>query len=76
MHNGLRELYECIDCGNIFSETQGTPMQDIKSPISKVAGVLKVRSEGLGVRATGRCFGIHKNIVIEWEEKFQLRKHR
>ena len=49
-------------------------MQDIKSPISKVAGVLKVRSEGLGVRATSRCFGMHKNTVIEWEEKFSAQK--
>jgi hypothetical protein len=49
-------------------------MQDIKSPISKVAGVLKVRSEGLGVRATGRCFGMHKNTVIEWEKRFSAQK--
>lgn len=73
-HNGSRELHECIDCGHIFSETQGTPMQDIKSPISKVASVIKVRSEGLGVRATGRCFDIHKNTVVKWEEKFSSQK--
>jgi len=47
VHKGSRELHQCSQCGNIFSETWGTPMQDLKSPTSKVASVLRVRSEGL-----------------------------
>ncbi len=70
VHNGERRLYKCIECGNIFSETSGTPMQDIKSSISKVASALKIRSEGLGLRATGRVLGIHKNTVSTWERLF------
>ncbi|SMN02211.1 hypothetical protein SPONN_578 [uncultured Candidatus Thioglobus sp.] len=49
-------------------------MQDLKSPISKVARVLRVRSEGLGQRAAARCFGIHKNTVAVWESKFASQK--
>lgn len=49
-------------------------MRDLKSPISKVASVIRVRSEGLGLRATGRCFGIHKNTVTDWENKFAEQK--
>jgi hypothetical protein len=49
-------------------------MKGLKSPLSKVAGVIRVRSEGLGQRATGRCFGIHKNTVAEWENKFAGQK--
>jgi len=45
-------------------------MQDIKSPISKVASVLKIRSEGMGLRATGRVLGIHKNTISKWERLF------
>jgi len=68
--NGERCLCKCIECGNIFSETYGTPMQDIKSPISKVAAALKIRSEGMGLRATGRVLGMHKNTVSKWERLF------
>ena len=74
LNNGPRKLYECKDCGNLFSETWGTPMKDLKTPISKIASVIRVRSEGLGQRATGRCFGIHKNTVADWEYKFAEQK--
>ena len=70
VHNGYRQLLKCDECGNVFSETAGTPMQDIKSPISKVASVLKIRSEGMGLRATGRVLGMHKKTVSEWEYRF------
>lgn len=73
-HNGPRQLHECLECGKVFSQTYGTPMQDLKSPISKVASVLKVRSEGLGLRATARCFAIHKQTVSDWENKFAAQK--
>ena len=73
-HNGVRELHECAHCRTLFSETKGTPMQGLKSPISKVAGVLRVRSEGLGLRATARCFGVHKNTVTQWEHRFAEQK--
>ena len=49
-------------------------MQGLKSPISKIASVIRVRSEGLGQRATGRCFDIHKNTVAEWEIRFAEQK--
>lgn len=74
VHNGPRALHECKDCGNVFSETYGTPMKDLKSPLSKVGSVIRVRSEGLGLRATARCFDIHKNTVSEWEKRFAEQK--
>lgn len=74
LHNGSRELHECQSCGTLFSGTKGTPMEGLKSPISKVASVIRVRSEGLGLRATARCFGIHKNTVTEWEKRFAEQK--
>ena len=49
-------------------------MEHLKTPLSKVAGVLRVRSEGMGQRATARVFGIHKNTVKEWEERFAAQK--
>lgn len=74
VHNGCRQLHECEDCQTVFSETYGTPMKNIKTEISKIASVIRVRSEGIGQRAAGRCFGIHKNTVADWENRFAEQK--
>lgn len=68
--NGTRNLHACAVCGEIFSETAGTPMQGIKTPISKVAAALRLRGEGMGLRATARILGTHKNTIAEWERRF------
>ena len=49
-------------------------MEGLKSPISKVALALKMRSEGLGLRATGRVLGSDKKTVTSWEERFAGQK--
>ena len=49
-------------------------MAQLNTALGKVAGVIRVRSEGLGLRATGRVFGVHKNTVSEWETKFSKQK--
>jgi transposase-like protein len=54
VHNGDRRLFFCKTCQTRFSETKKTVMENTKTPISKVASALKLRSEGLGLRATGR----------------------
>ena len=74
--HGKRQLFKCNECDNVFAETAGTPMQDLKSPISKVAGVLKVRSEGMGLRATARVFGMHKNTSAIRRLSFRLQRRR
>ena len=38
--HGKLQLFKCNECENVFAETAGTPMQYLKSPISKVAGGL------------------------------------
>ena len=74
LHNGDRLLFEYNICHNRFSETTGSPMENIKSPISKVALALKMRSEGLGLRATGRVLGSDKHTITRWEERFADQK--
>ncbi|MBF0419462.1 MAG: IS1 family transposase [Magnetococcales bacterium] len=74
VHNGDRSLHRCKGCGAIFSETFGTPMENLKSPISKVASALKIRSEGMGLRATGRVMDMDKNTISEWERRFADQK--
>jgi transposase-like protein len=70
VHNSERHLLKCNECGNIFSETIGTPIQDIKSPLSKLASVLKICSEGMRLRSTGRVLGIPKKTVSKCEYRF------
>jgi transposase-like protein len=70
VHNGDRRLLVCKTCKTRFSETQKTVIENIKTPISKVASDLKLRSEGLGLRATGRILNSHKNTISEWETRF------
>ena len=45
-------------------------MQDIKTPIRKVAAALRLRGAGLGPRATARIPGAHKSTIAEWERRF------
>lgn len=49
-------------------------MEDLKSPISKVALAIRVRDEGMGLRAAGRIVGSHKNTISEWEKLFAGQK--
>jgi len=49
-------------------------MENIKSPISKVASALRLRSEGVGLRATGRLLESNKRTISEWESKFADQK--
>jgi hypothetical protein len=49
-------------------------MESLKSPISKVALALKMRSEGLGLRATGRVLGSDKKTISNWESRFAEQK--
>ena len=66
---GLRRLYECRDCCAYFSETKNTPVEDLKKPLSLVWNVLHARTEGMGVNATARTFGISTNTVRDWERR-------
>ena len=47
-NNGIRKLYQCRECQQVFSETKGTFLEGLKKPISLIVSVLKSRSEGAG----------------------------
>nr|WP_051308981.1 hypothetical protein [Desulfogranum japonicum] len=49
-------------------------MESLKSPISKVALALKMRSGGLALRATGRVLGADKKTISNWERRFAEQK--
>ena len=67
--HGRRTLYVCQDCFASFSETKSTLLEDLKTPLSVVWRVLNARTEGLGLNATARTFGVSKNTVLDWERR-------
>ncbi len=68
--NGIRNLYVCSDCKKVFSETKNTFMENIKTPISKIATVLEARTEGVAFNASCRIFKISSSTLSDWEKKF------
>ena len=73
-NNGERILYHCPDCGAYFSETYGTPIAGLTTPLSQVAQVLTARMESMGLNASTRVFGVSKNTILNWEERLAALK--
>jgi transposase-like protein len=62
------QRYLCKECGRRCNERSGTPMANLRTPVETISLAMKVRSEGLGLRATGRILGVAANSVINWEK--------
>ena len=56
-----RTIYACDTCDIYYSETFATPITGLTTPRSRIALMLKARSEGMGLKATARTF------VLDWE---------
>ncbi len=67
--NQVVQSYLCNSCHRRFNERSGTPMARLRTPLETVSMALKVRGEGLGVRATGRVVGKSASRIIAWEER-------
>lgn len=61
--------YLCNGCGRRFNERSGTPMARLRTPVEQVEMAIKMRGEGLGVRATGRVVGKSPSIITGWEKR-------
>ncbi len=63
------QTYRCNECGRRFNERSGTPMSRLRTAPETVALAMKVRSEGLGIRATGRVLEKSAASIITWEKR-------
>lgn len=63
------QKYLCKTCGKQFNERTGTPMARLRTPASLVSFALTVRTEGMGVRATGRSLGKSHSTILKWEQR-------
>jgi transposase-like protein len=63
------QRYLCRTCGKRFNDWTNTPMTRLRTPPELVSAAINVRTEGLGVRATGRSFGKSHASIIRWERR-------
>jgi len=58
-----RPLYHCAPWARSFSETRHTPLAPLKTPIALVVQVLAALTEGVGLNAATRLYGVSKNSI-------------
>jgi len=61
--------YLCKGCGKKFSESTGSVISRLRTPVSIVSFALKMRSEGMGIRASGRVLEKSHTSIMRWEQK-------
>src|SRR2546422_6752567 len=64
-----RTIYYCSTCDRSFSETKNTPLAYLKTPISVMVHVLSALTEGMGINAAARLYGVSKNSIYRWQER-------
>ena len=67
--NSVVQKYLCKACNRQFNERTGTPMSRLRTSSAIVGAALNVRTEGLGIRATGRSFGKAHSTIMRWEQR-------
>lgn len=61
--------YLCKTCSKRFSDRTGTPMARLRTPTALVAIALKLRGEGMGVRASGRVLDKSHSTILRWQQR-------
>jgi len=64
-----RQIRQCHNCGHYFSETSGTPLAGLRTPLSRIQQILTTIHEGLGINAACRTFKVSKNSISNWEAR-------
>jgi transposase-like protein len=65
----IQQGYLCPTCGKRFNERTNTPIARVRTPTMVVCAALNVRTQRLGMRATGRSFGKSHFTIIRWEQR-------
>jgi len=69
-----RRLYYCGDYHCYFSETHGTALAGLRTPLSRISQILDALNDGLGVNATCRTFQVSKNTLRSWQARLSAVK--
>src|SRR5882672_7725335 len=65
---GINELPH-FQGGRSVSETHHTPIAQLKTPIALVVQVLSALTEGVGINAATRLYGVSKTSISRWQER-------
>ncbi len=65
----LMQNYLCKSCPKRFSERTGTPMARLGTSQKTVSLALKMRTEGMGIRASGRVLEKSHSTILRWEQR-------
>ena len=68
-HGEQRTIYACDACGGTFASTSNTPMAHLKTPISVIVQVLAALTEGVGINAATRLYGVSTKSIYRWQER-------
>ena len=68
--------YLCKGCEKRFSGKTGTPMFRIRTPAAAVAMALKMRGEGMSVRASARVMNCSHSTIMGWEQKMAAQEQQ
>jgi transposase-like protein/IS1 family transposase len=68
-HGETRRLYYCTACQCYFSETYGTALAGLRTPLSRIQQILEALNDGLSVNATCRTFHVSKNTLRIWQDR-------
>jgi transposase-like protein len=63
------QKYRCRSCTQRFNQRTGTPMARLRTPVMLVEMAIKARTEGMGVRATGRVLDKSHSTISRWEQR-------
>lgn len=61
-----RTIYYCAACEIYFSQTYGTPLAGLRTPLSRIQLILTALDDGQGVNAVCRTFHVSKNTLQHW----------
>ena len=65
-HSRQHQQVYCNACNNIWVITKGTFFYNLKAPVALVLEVLRLLSEGMGLRAVCRTKGVTPDAVGAW----------
>jgi hypothetical protein len=56
----------------VTNERTGTPMERLRAPVKLVEMAIKARTEGMGIRATGRILEKSHSTISRWEQRLAV----
>ena len=62
-------MYYCAACQCYFSETYGTALAGLRTPLSRIQQILEAVNDGLSVNAACRTFHVSKNTLRAGQER-------